>query len=182
MKLYPGMCLKALLLTATLPALICLGGLRINISSSIPLGLYRELPAETPARGSLILSCLPEPWARLASERGYTGAGPCSSDTLPVGKYLAALPGDCVSISAAGMQVNGTLLPSSAPLPYDGKGRPLQGCNWSGCLKSGEYLLYSITPSGFDSRYFGPVNSGSFITALEPLITKKSSAASGTGS
>lgn len=176
----PGLraCGGALFCAAILQGLIVWGGFRVNISSSIPPGLYREAPASAPERGELILSCLPEPWARLAAERGYTGRstgrGSCSSGTLPVGKYLAALPGDCVSISAAGMQVNGTLLPLSAPLSRDGRGRPLPDRKWSGCLGTDEYLLYSVTASGFDSRYFGPVNAKYFISALRPLLTSKS--------
>ncbi len=48
-------------------------GLGLNLSASAPRGIYRAV-AETPARGSLVIACLPASIAAFAA-RGYLTAG-----------------------------------------------------------------------------------------------------------
>ena len=60
----------------------------------------------------------------MARERGYLNVAYCSVNHLL--KRLAGVPGDRVTIDAAGVEVNGIHLANSSPLPCDAAGRPLQ--------------------------------------------------------
>ena len=54
-----------------------LAGFRVNVTASLPLGLYR-LTNEVPQRGSIAFFCLESPeFRRLAREREYVGPGGC---------------------------------------------------------------------------------------------------------
>src|SRR3989441_10314331 len=86
---------------------------RLNVSPSAPLGLYRMVD-EPVARGVLVVACAPPDAARLARERGYLAAGSCPGGTRPILKRLGAVPGDLVDLEPDGISVNGARLPHSA--------------------------------------------------------------------
>ena len=145
-------------------------GLRINASPSLPVGLY-VTSSETSA--NLVEFCPADPFASLALSRGYRDPGSCSDGGAPLLKPVVARTGDLVELSAAGIAVNGHLLPNTAPLRTDTKGRPLI------CWPRGRYIVRpgfvwvgsSYNPRSFDSRYFGPVAIRSIRDHLKPLVT-----------
>jgi conjugative transfer signal peptidase TraF len=96
--------------------------LSLNLSPSLPRGVYLRT-REPLLRGSLVLLCLPVPWAALALERGYLARGPCPGGSEPLGKIVGALSGDEVEWADEGLRVNGKLLPKTAPLFVDSRGR-----------------------------------------------------------
>jgi conjugative transfer signal peptidase TraF len=142
-------------------------GYRINTSSSMPVGLWRIVPAPAePARGMIVVFCMESsPAALLALERRYVEPGPCESGTEPLLKTVAAVGGDTVILSAEGVSIDGELLPQSAPMTEDLAGRPLPA------LSQGEHhvapgtvwLQSNRLAEGFDSRYFGPVRAANII-------------------
>ena len=99
-------------------------GLRINTSPSLPVGLY---VVTTDGSANLVEFCPAEPFAALSLIRGYRDAGTCPDGGAPLLKPIVAKAGDLVELSARGISVNGQLLPNTAPLPKDTKGRPLDG-------------------------------------------------------
>src|SRR5215467_14375871 len=68
-------------------------GVRLNLSRSIPQGLYRRIDAPI-VRGSLVLTCLPRRIAALARERDYVHQGSCGDGSAPVGKTVVAVAND----------------------------------------------------------------------------------------
>ncbi|MGI9074275.1 MAG: S26 family signal peptidase [Bryobacteraceae bacterium] len=84
-----------------------------------------------------------------------------------------ARPGDVVKLSRQGIEVNGALLPNTAPVSSDTKGRSLE--SW----KFGRYTVHpgtiwvasSYNRRSFDSRYFGPVAITSVREHVRPLLT-----------
>jgi conjugative transfer signal peptidase TraF len=105
------------------------------------------------------------PLEQLGIERGYEGR------ELPLLKRVVALEGDVVSVSSSGVSINGQFLPNSAPLFYDEAGRPLAMAQLDHFrLGSDQAFLMGVTPTSWDSRYFGAVSlgrcSGSFIPVL----------------
>ncbi|HJU19338.1 MAG TPA: conjugative transfer signal peptidase TraF [Stellaceae bacterium] len=155
----------ALALGVTLTGLALLGagaaGLRVNATASMPRGLWRVAPAAGPIpRGAIVSLCLPPgPLLRLALRRGYLDAGRCPGGAEPLLKPVAAIAGDVVRITAAGIAVNGALLPNSAARKQDSAARPLSP------LPPGTYrvapgavwVVSSYAGKSFDSRYFGAV-------------------------
>ena len=90
-----------------LAATAAIGGVRINTSYSLPLGIYVRTH-DREAR--LIEFCPVEPFASESSERGYRTHGmACADGAVPLLKPIVAVAGDRVVLSAEGMRVNGRL-------------------------------------------------------------------------
>jgi conjugative transfer signal peptidase TraF len=136
-------------------------GLRVNATPSMPVGLWMVTAAGlSPGRGEIVAVCLPDSSpVREAFRRGYIGAGSCPGGAEPLVKPIAAIGGDVVAVSAAGIAVNGAPIANTAPLSRDEAGRPLQPVPvGSYRVPSGElWLLSGHDPRSFDSRYFGAV-------------------------
>ena len=168
-----GWCLGSPL--ALLAACWC-AGLRLNLTGSLPIGLY--LASQTaPVRGAIVLTCLPPAVTAFALERGYVPrGGTCPDGALPVGKPVLAMSGDTVTVMPTGLLVNGAPVPNSQPLETDRKGRPLPR------LAVGRYVvgpgelwvLSSYSRLSFDSRYFGGVQAGQVRASLRSLWTAES--------
>ena len=84
----------------------------INISSSIPYGVYKRVD-KYPQKEDYILFCLEDELAKVSVERRYTTTGNCSFQSAPIGKKVVAAQGDLVKISKDGIEVNGKLLSNS---------------------------------------------------------------------
>jgi conjugative transfer signal peptidase TraF len=147
------------------------GGVRVNASPSLPIGLYR-ITSDKWAK--LIEFCPAEPFASLSARRGYRKKGGCPDGAEPLLKPIVAVAGDIVENSRQGVAVNGQLLANSTARPFDTKDRPLR--NWP----FGEYrvaagtvwVISSFNPRSFDSRYFGPISISSVRAHLRPLLTE----------
>jgi conjugative transfer signal peptidase TraF len=148
-------------------------GLRVNATASMPRGLWRVAATEARvARGAIVSVCPPDgATIREAARRGYLPAGPCLGGYEPLLKPVAAIAGDLVTITAAGVAVNGELVADTAPLGEDGAGRPLRP------IPAGTYrvpdgavwLLSGHDPRSFDSRYFGAVPTANIQGLARPV-------------
>lgn len=150
-----------------------MAGLRLNLTGSLPVGVYL-VSHGSPGRGATVLACLPPGVAEFAKARGYVPqGGSCRGGLVPVGKVVWALPRDTVTVTPTGLLVNGTPVPNSQPLFSDRKGRPLPR------LAVGRYVvglgqlwaLSSYSRFSFDSRYFGPVEANHVSAIVGPLWT-----------
>ena len=144
-------------------------GVRVNTSSSLPLGLYVRT---SQSRAALIEFCPSEPYASLSRERGYRVRGfTCPDRAVPLLKPVVARVGDVVRVSPAGIAVNGRLLPNTAALTRDAANRRLEA--WpSGIyrVRPGTVWVASTYSRGsYDSRYIGPVEEKSIRGRLRPL-------------
>ena len=148
-------------------------GLRLNDSPSMPTGLYVRTSSESNA--SLAVFCPAGPFARLSVERGYRSRGNCPDGAEPLAKPIAARSADIVELSAAGMAVNGWLLPNTAPLVTDTAGRPLSHWPFGRYVVApgSVWVASSYSPRSFDSRYFGPVKASQVREHVRPLVTAR---------
>lgn len=145
-------------------------GLRINTSPSLSMGLY-IITADAGAK--LVEFCPAEPFATLSIVRGYRDPGICGDGAAPLLKPIVAKSGDIVEVSSRGISVNGALLPNTAPLSTDTRGRHLEA--WP----SGRYVVVpgtiwvasSYHSRSFDSRYFGPLSTTAIRNRLKPFLT-----------
>jgi conjugative transfer signal peptidase TraF len=129
-------------------------GLRINVSPSLPVGLYISTDS-----GSLVEFCPAEPFASVALARGYRTLGACADGGAPLLKPVIATTGDAVNTSSSGLDVNNIRIPNSAPLAADSEGRPLTHWPFGRYTVSvgTVWVASSYNGRSFDSRYFGPV-------------------------
>lgn len=133
-------------------------GLRVNLSHSAPVGIWRVVPVDTATltRGELVEACPPAlPIVALMVDRGHLERGNCDgSHVTPLLKSVGAVPGDSVTVrQGRAVEVNGQPIPNSQPIPAvpawpDGTYAVLPGHVW---------LFSTYTDASFDSRYFGPV-------------------------
>lgn len=138
------------------------GGYRLNITPSLPLGVY-QLTGADPKLGDTVLFCLESaPFVRVSQERGYLGGSrwgsPCPGGLLPLGKQLYALPGDNIGIEADGsISINGRVIAGSAARRQDSRGRPIPApLLQAGIVPPGRALALALrNPGSFDGRYFG---------------------------
>ena len=148
-------------------------GLRINGTASMPQGLWQVGAPVVPfRRGEIVTLCPPETLPfRQAAARDYLPAGFCPGGLQPLVKPIAAIAGDLVTVSAAGVMVNGASVPGTASVAWDSAGRPLSP------FPAGAYrvapgalwLLSGHDPRSFDSRYFGPVPARNVQGVARPL-------------
>jgi conjugative transfer signal peptidase TraF len=148
-----------------------IGGIRVNASTSLPVGLYK-ITTDPSAR--LVEFCPAEPFGSLSAIRRYRGAGNCPDGAEPLMKPVVAVEGDTVEISNKGVTVNGRFLLNSAPRPFDRENRPL--AHWSfGAYRVAArtiWVISSFNSRSFDSRYFGPIPASSIRSRLQALITE----------
>lgn len=141
-------------------------GVRVNLTPSLPMGLYIER-----AQGTLVEFCPPGSAAELSAIRGYRGVGVCPDRHAPLLKPVVARQGDHVAIDAQGIRVNGAPLPNTQAYALDHRRRPLTS------YPAGDYTVAPNTlwvastwnDGSFDSRYFGPIKVESVRLTLAPL-------------
>jgi len=162
--------LVALVVSMAVFQLFGLLGLRINTSPSLPVGLY---VVTTNGAANLIEFCPAEPFAALSLIRGYRDAGSCQDGGAPLLKPIVAKAGDAVELSGRGISVNGLLLPNTAPLSKDIKGRPLEPWHFGRfpVAPGTVWVASSYHSRSFDSRYFGPVRTTAIRHWLKALLT-----------
>lgn len=135
-----------------------------NASASVPLGLYRIVPATALRVGDMV-AVRPSPaLARFMAERRYVEAN------VPLLKPIAAIGGATICRLGLRVTINGWV--AAIALPRDRVGRPLP--SWSGCRRLTRDQLFLIAPlhsDSFDSRYFGPVDRGQIIGGAAPVWT-----------
>ena len=154
-------CLRVLLVAVGLSATAFgagkLGGFRINLTPSAPLGLWQVIPLERHvAAGDTVFICPPDTaLMREARVRGYLRPGLCQGNFAPLIKTVLAVPGDLVEIGGH-VRVNGIIVENSAVARVDGQGRSLSS-HPGGRVPFGFVFLHSDFVASYDSRYFGPV-------------------------
>lgn len=151
-------------------------GFRLNLSSSIPWGIYRV--SETPiVRGDIVEYCPPnQAIFQMAKARGYLLSGfSCPNFFSPIFKPIAAVAGDEIIINEGGVWVNGALLTNSTSSFRDAKGRALIPQNIpKSKVPTGQILLASsYSARSFDGRYFGSVPANGIRAKLLPLYVIK---------
>jgi conjugative transfer signal peptidase TraF len=146
---------------AAVLALGAIAGVRINIASnSLPPG------------GSDLLICPTGVAESVSIDRGYRpkGAG-CGDGYAPLLKPISARYGDTVTVSSAGIDINGRLLSNSKQYAKDALGRPLPQvpAGTYPVLPGTVWVISSYNRFSFDSRYFGPIRLDERVRYANPL-------------
>lgn len=146
---------------------------RINLTGSMPRGIYLLDSPRIVHRGDLVMLCLPSSLSSFALQRGYLRAGDCKNGAQPVIKKVAAQSGDNVLLLLDQVKINGATLPHSVTLPAD------QQHHFLPAAARGVYLigqnqvwLYGTSSAlSWDSRYFGVINTRQITHIVKPLFT-----------
>lgn len=147
---------------------------RINLTDSIPVGLYRITSMEN-LKNSFVIFCPDErPAFKQALDRGYISSGLCPGGYGYLMKKVVATKGDMVSVTAKGVYVNKTLIPFSKPKLNDENNNTLpQWRVFSYQLEKDEFLtMTNQSEWSFDSRYYGIVHKEQIKGIMKPMWTK----------
>lgn len=147
-------------------------GVRINLSPSEPLGLWRVVPVRPSARalrrGDDVGFCPP------VRRYPFLEPGTCRSGLMPFVKQIVGLPGDRITETDRGVTVDGRRLPHSRPHRRSIHGG-IRLPQWRGrmTLGPGVYWTYGANDPGlsFDSRYWGPLRRARIRFIVQPLLT-----------
>ncbi|MGC4025618.1 MAG: S26 family signal peptidase [Mesorhizobium sp.] len=140
-----------------------------NASASVPVGLYRIVPADRIEVTDLAVVMPPDELAGFLDERGYLPRG------VPLIKRVLALGGTTVCRSGSAVIAYGATYAEARA--RDTRGRPLPV--WHGCrrLADGEaFFMNWDSPDSFDSRYFGPLPLSTVVGRAIPLWTDEDGA------
>ena len=131
-------------------------GWRFNSTPSEPVGLYHLTPVRVQTmihRGDLISFCPP------VALYPFMVHGACPNGGAPFLKTVVGVPGDVVDVTAAGVTINGRMLPMSRPIthPKDWPGLTLPVDSGVTNLGPGQYWTYGSgrPKDSFDSRNWG---------------------------
>jgi conjugative transfer signal peptidase TraF len=141
-------------------------GVMYNTEDCMPMGWYATTPVLGPLRvGETVVLCPPldNPAIEFAMKRGWLlpqQRSFCPGNLTPYVKQVYALAGDRVTITLAGVQVNGKPILNTASLPTTANGHtPMPHVRLgSFVVPAGQVLLLAThAKNAFDGRYFGPV-------------------------
>jgi conjugative transfer signal peptidase TraF len=144
----------------TVFAVFAFGGYRVNLTPSVPLGIYQQSKT-----GPYVEICSAPGITDFAVRRGYL-----HSQSTCMLKPVFGRPGDSLHYDRDGFTWNGVLLENSSPAPQDTRGRPLRHYPF-GDYRIDEEHLWLISPEArsYDSRYFGPVAVSKVFTHARPV-------------
>ncbi|HAU4231589.1 TPA: conjugative transfer signal peptidase TraF [Legionella pneumophila] len=146
-------------------------GFRINLTESIPIGLYRITSAD-PIKNTYVIFCPDDRESfRLARNRGYIDHGLYCDGYGYLMKKVVAVSGDILSVTKKGVFVNHILIPHSKPKLQDGMKRALpqlQVMNYQ--LQKDEVMtMTNQSEWSFDGRYYGLVHTGQIKGMITPI-------------
>lgn len=159
------------IVTVGLASIAYIGGYRLNLTPSEPLGLWRIEALRSPVEiGDLVFFCpLVTAAFEEARQRGYLRRGLCAGGVAPLIKTIAALPGQHVEITDH-VIIDGRALLASAVRNTDGEGRALSP-DPGGVVPPRTVFLHSSFASSYDSRYFGAVSVSGLLGLARPVLT-----------
>ncbi|CZH22749.1 conjugative transfer signal peptidase TraF [Legionella pneumophila serogroup 1] len=146
-------------------------GFRINLTESIPIGLYR-ITSEAPIKNAYVIFCPDNRESfRLARDRGYIDHALYCDGYGYLMKKVVAVSGDILSVTNEGVFVNQMLIPHSKPKVQDGMKRTLpqwQVMNYQ--LQKDEVMtMTSQSEWSFDGRYYGLVHTRQIKGMIIPI-------------
>jgi conjugative transfer signal peptidase TraF len=135
-----------------------------NVSTSVPIGLYRVQPATQLAVTELVAVQPPDLLAAFLDLNGYLPIG------VPMLKRVLALHGQTVCRNGLKIAVDGVDVGEARE--RDGRNRPLPV--WQGCrvIADGDiFVMNWQSAESLDSRYFGPLPGSAVIGRAVPVWT-----------
>lgn len=159
--------MKHFLWLLLLPPMVSSLPFRLNLTGSVPVGLYRQT---TDSRARFAGFCLAESQLETARAAGVQMAtGTCGVQPVlkPIFRASKANP---IVLSEDGFHVHGRLLPNTAPKSKSLSGKPLVHFRF-GIYTEGLWAVSFFNKDSFDSRYFGSIQSSQIQFYAAPFLT-----------
>ena len=151
----------------------------INITASMPIGLYKKVNITSLEKGDIVSICLDNNKAKLAIQNSIIVANKqCNNGSQMLIKEIIATPNDQVEITNNDMNVTIGDIVYRYPAPrftFSPRTKePVLTLIGTGKYKSTGYWLYGSYDfkNSWDSRYFGEVAKENIINKLEPIFVR----------
>ena|GEM_PF-6752667 len=149
---------------------------RLNLTPSVPEGLYWRTAGFH--RAEIVEFCPPDAVSREALDRGFVPRfpfGPCYAHSMVFMKVLAAVGGDVVDVSPAGIAINGATWPGAARRYFAHDGTPIAQWMPYGrtIVPTDSALVLGTNPESFDGRVWGLIKVSAIRGGLTPIFTWK---------
>jgi conjugative transfer signal peptidase TraF len=146
--------------------------LRINLSASMPRGIYLLSGDSGINVGDFVMVCLDHPLAQFALQRRYLHRGNCADGSQPLLKQVVAMGSDEVVLLTNTIMIHHKTLPHSSTFRVDSINRPLPEISRGlYILKANQLWLYGTdSAKSWDSRYFGAVDRSEVMSVVKPLF------------
>jgi conjugative transfer signal peptidase TraF len=145
----------------------------LNMTSSMPIGLYKQHSITEIKRGTIVSACLSRKIAAEGKSKGFLQSGICPANTYPVIKSVIAVPGDHITRKGDYLIINKKQKYLAPIQKFDHNGTPLKKF-FSDPPKTlkGYWLYGSGSPkTSWDSRYWGSVKRTQVLGAETPIAT-----------
>jgi conjugative transfer signal peptidase TraF len=142
----------------------------INISPSMPVGIYKISDDQNFKRNDIVAACLNDQQKQFGLMRGYLITGQKCQNTEPVVKDILAVPGDGVVLTENNITVNHKVFDYHT-LAHDSRGRALPSIARGNYFDTaGYWLIGTHDKKSWDSRYWGYVSSQQLLYKLTPVL------------
>jgi len=148
-------------------------GFRINVSNSLPPGLYRSYGERGQwKRGQIVGLCPPDSsFLRQLKQHKQVYGGGCPGNYMVWMKPVVAIAGDTVEVSPDGVSVNGHLIGNSKPLKQTPTGLKLPQIEGHYVVQPETvWLVSDYNPKSIDSRYLGAISTRQLQRPVVPVI------------
>jgi len=136
----------------------------INITKSLPLGIYMAIPGMNIRRGDIVVYEPPTRVYTFMKERNY---GKGNEQFL---KRVGAMAGDSYGVMDGVLLINGQ--EKGLIKEYDSSGNPMPVMTGLHIVPEGQFLPLGDQVNSLDGRYTGPVPVGKIITRVVPVLTE----------
>ena len=133
-------------------------GFRINLTSSLPLGVWKIDKSFTRIeKGDYVWFTPTKKIADFALERGYLKKNTkCENNTIPLLKIVYGLPGDTYSFHGDEIRINNIPVKNAKRREKDSKDRPMPKIS-NGIVKEDQLFVLTMHSHSYDSRYYGAI-------------------------
>jgi conjugative transfer signal peptidase TraF len=146
----------AMVLSDLIVALLFIGGyLTLNVTPSVPVGLWWIIDSKIPFRKEDYVVVDVERFAGYGAYQNYPFRRSAWGTVVPFIKRIAGVAGDTVTGDGEGIRINGQLLKDSGIVSRDRNGNGMKPFPLPITLINDQLWLASQSPLGFDSRYLG---------------------------
>lgn len=140
----------------------------INVTHSLPYGIYKIVPLDNLEHGDYVIIDMPEDIKALISDRSWS-----PPDGTPLLKRVYGLPGDEFHVTDSEISINGKYfgrvkVQDNKGLPMPNKVRGIQHIAEGYILPLSDY-----SPRSFDGRYFGAIPIENIKSKVVPFLTFK---------
>jgi conjugative transfer signal peptidase TraF len=174
---FKKVCILSIFILASVIILGCLLyaiGIRLNLSSSLPLGVWKiDKSFSHIEKGDHVWFTPTKEIAKFALQRDYLERNnQVENNCVPLLKIVYGLPGDTYTFHDDFIRINNVPVEKAKRRRTDSKGRPMPQIS-NGIVRPNHLFVLTLNTHSFDSRYYGTIPIKNVKGTAIPILTWK---------